>query len=305
MESPRLFLRTLTDERGEFRVEGLPASGRAKVRVNLVAETDVDLPCPPLAIRAPVLAELSVLLVAEETGEPLTDDGWVSAFGPGFSTVLERKAGGRHQLPALPAGRYELWADLPTRAPTVASVVLREDGPTPPVVIRVPRGGAIRGHVRTADGRPLADARVSAIGPRMMHPRTSVTDGSGAYEVPGLGEEAWVVFSSPGLALRAIPVRPTGTSESLTVDATLGQGAVVSGRVTRKDGTPGVRAHVALALPDLRHVPFQLPSTLADERGEYVLRGVPEGGFVVVSGAARAPIRATHGAVLEVQLRGE
>jgi hypothetical protein len=306
MEDPRLFLRTMTGERGEFRLEGLPASGRAKVRVNMVAEVEVDLPSPPLTLRAPVLAELSVLLVAEETGEPLDEEGWVSAFGPGFSTVLERKAGGRHQLPALPAGRYELWVDLPTRAPAVARVVLREDGPTPPVVVRVPRGGAIRGHVRTTDGRPVADARVSGFGPRMMHPRTSATDGSGAYEVRGLGEEAWLVFSSPGFALRAIPVRGTGTSESpMTVDAILGPGAVVCGRVTHRDGTPGARAHVGLGLPDLRHVPYPLPATLADERGEYVLRGVPEGDFVVVSESARARIRSTHGATLEVDLRGE
>jgi hypothetical protein len=293
-----------TDAQGSFRIAGLPTSGRAEIRCPFVqAETTADLPSPPLVLRAPATVDVSVRLVADETGEPLGTAGHVTAFGPGFSTILEPGDDGVFHRRGTPSGRYEFWADVPGRALATSAVDVPEQGLSAPAVIRVPRGGVVRGVARDASGRPLANVVVTAYGARPMHERRAVTGADGAYEVRGLGEWAYLVFTGDGLALHVRPVRPTGSAEvPVSADVVLGAGATVTGRVVRADGTPVVRARVTAAFADRPRLPGEMPSALTGDDGRFALAHVPEGEISVAAGAASARVAARHGGSATVDL---
>jgi hypothetical protein len=304
MQEARVARRTRSDARGEFRLAGLPASGRVEVRCSLFAVMEVDLPSPPITLRTPPRADLHVTLIADETGLPIVDAGFVTALGPGFSALLERGPGGTLQRLQTSVGKYDLRADVPERATASATVVLPEQGLEGPVVIRVPQGGAARGRVSDARGGPLGGIRVSAFAPRGLYPREATTDGTGMYEVRGLASKAYVVFSGQGLALNAVRLGNTGQPGSpVTLDVTMGVGATVLGRLTRLDGGPVGRTSVRVSFADGRQVPFELPSTLCDDEGRFELHHVPEGEFVVTANLARSTLRATHGSVHQVSMQ--
>lgn len=304
MQDLGVFRRARTDAAGRFRLDGLPLRGRLEVRCSLLTGTEVDLPSPPVTLRAPTFAALRVELVADESGEPIDHpQAVVTAFGTGFSSAITRDAHGVLIRPRTPAGPYRLEVHVPDRAPASASVELPEGGLTAPVVIRVPQGGAARGVARDVPGHPLAGVTVLAYGQASLYPQRAVTDANGAYLLQGLGPRAYLVFTRSDLALFAQVVRETGSAGApVTFDVTMGAGATVTGRVARPDGSPAARAHVSVAPADGRHVPFELPAALTDEAGRFELTRVPEGEFVVRSGEASAPIRAKHGARIEVSL---
>jgi hypothetical protein len=304
MQEPRIARRTRSDAKGEFRLAGLPASGWVEVRSSLHTIAEVELPSPPITLRTPALANLHVTLVADESGLPIIDSGFVTAFGPGFSTILDREPGGVHRRIQTPAGKYDFWAEVPERAAASATVVLPEGGIEGPVVIRVPQGGAARGRVSDSAGSPLQGIRVTAHGPRTLYPRETTTDATGTYEVRGLASKAYVVFSGQGLALSAVRLGNTGLPGSpVTLDVTMGVGATVQGQLTRLDGGPVDRTSVRVSFADRRQVPFELPSTLCDAEGRFELHHVPEGEFVVTANLARATIRATHGSGYQVSMQ--
>ena len=304
MREPAISRRGRTDGAGKFRLEGLPLRGRAEVRCSLQTGIEVDLPSPPITLRAPALGELRVTLLADESGEPIRHPhAIVTVFGSGFSTLLRPGVDGCFSRSQTPTGLYQLVAHVPERADATASVVLPDDGLRAPVEIRVTKGGVVRGVVRDAEGRPLGGVTLLAHAADSHYPQQADTDEAGAYVVRGLGTRAWLVFGRPDLATSSALLKVTGSAESpVTHDVVMGIGATVFGRVIRSDRTPAIRALVGIAHADARRVPFELPSTVTNEDGRFELHRVPEGDFVVRSGATCAAIRAVHGASLEVAL---
>lgn len=293
-----------TDAEGRFVLRGLPLRGRLELRAGAHAKAEVELPQPSVTLRAPPLVALALEVRAEEDDRPLAPPGGVTIIAPGFSTYAPLEADGTIRRPDMPAGHYEFWMYIPDRAPARLSAELPEDGLPAPIVLRVGRGGAVRGRVADATGRALAGVRVRAFDEVPMASREAATDADGRFELRGLGIRSWLAVEAPGFASRGVPVEKTGPPDDpAVVDVTLEVGARIAGRVVRGDGSPRVRVLVKATKRELAWIPIELPSALTDEQGRFVLEHVPAGAWVVATADAAVDVTTTHGARLDVELR--
>jgi len=301
---PRLTRQTETDAEGKFRLAGLPTRGRVQIRCQPSVEVEVALPSPPLTLRVPALTDLRISLVAAESGAPLGPDGYVTVMAPGFSTILDKQEGGEFRRPGMPVGEYTLYGDVPDRAVGIAKVVVPKAGLSSPVVVRLPKGGVVRGRVTGPEGSPVAGATVVAHGVLFGHERRAATDASGAYDLKGLGRYSLLAFSAEGLAVHARTwwVLHRGGAPRV-LDVRMGAGATVTGKVLRRDGAPVAGAPVTVSYPRRSHLPFELPSALSAEDGTFEIRHVPAGRMVVHCGVARERVRTRNGATADVTLR--
>jgi hypothetical protein len=296
--------RTETDAQGRFRLAGLPARGRIRIRALPSIETVVSLPATRVTLRGPALVDLRLSLVAAESGAPLGPPGYVTVMAPGFSTILEAGEGGICLRPDMPEGKYMFMGDAPDRAVAVKRARVPAEGLAAPIEIRLRKGASVRGRVTGPGGAPVAGASVVAHGWMFGHERRAATDASGRYELKGLGRYAVLVVSAGDLALRVRTLWSLGLpGPARALDLQLGEGATVGGRVTRADGTPAAGVLVKVSRPGLLPVPFNLPSAVTDGDGRFELRHVPEGRFTLSSGTATRRIRARHGAAIDVALR--
>jgi hypothetical protein len=278
--------------------------GRLELRAGAHVKTEVELPAPPLTLRAPPFVDLAFEVHSDEEDRPLAPPGGVVIFAPGFSTYASLEAGGPVRRPEMPAGRYEFLIDVPDREPARLSAELPEGGLQAPIVLRVGRGGTVRGRVVDAADQPLAGVTVRAFGELPVGRRETSTDGDGRFELRGLARTAWLAFVAPGFALRGVPVEGTGAPDRpATVDVTLEVGVRIAGRVVGRDGTPHVRALVKTTKKELAWLPVELPSALSDEQGRFVLEHVPAGAWVVATADASVEVTAASGASVEVELR--
>jgi carboxypeptidase family protein len=292
-----------TDEDGRFEVRGLPATGSVEISSVRSIRRTVELPSEPIALQAPALVDLELRLLADEDGRPLEPPGDVVVLAPGFSMRLPMESGGRVHVPDTPVGHYEFRSSLPERAPTSREVDVGESNASEPIVLRVSRGGAVRGRVADEDGRPIAGVKVTAFGRILIEAREAVTNDVGEFELRGLDREAYVVFRRERFALRAIPMQETGTPEApARLDVTMKRGATITGRLLGEDGKPLVRSKVTVAFKAIAFFPVELPNALTDRDGRFLLECVPEGDFVVTGEGAEVAVKTRHGERLEVEL---
>jgi hypothetical protein len=151
---------------------------------------------------------------------------------------------GRFLLEDLAEGDYVLQVLVPERAPAsvpARAVVARRT--TDVGVVRVRRGGVVRGTVVEASGEPIAGATVRLLGPGddaiWLHDLTAETDPSGAFEIRGAPEGPQQVVAShadhaPADA-RVDVDSARGPAEARLV---LGRGGRVEGSARKRDGTP-------------------------------------------------------------------
>jgi hypothetical protein len=200
---------------------------------------------------------------------------------------------GQFAISGLPAGRYRVVAydclegnnSAPAAAPR--TVTVRAGHTTGGVHIALPRGGSITGRVTiAASGRPAQDVCVSAVsagrGAAADLPGGFAGTGrSGTYRITGLNTGRYVISlytlgychkGSQNLAGRTLKgsVRVTAGTVTAKVNASLGQGGSISGRVTGPGGKDVAGACVEL---------FQLPGGLIEETetgayGAYALSGL-------------------------------
>lgn len=270
---------TETDDRGEFRLGGLPA-GRYAVRVLR------DIPAGPLDGQPEPLRLKAADAIARSFESPA--DG-------SAPSILDVQAGEEVIGPAftIQAARGTMRCAQPTgAAPADRSA-----------------GGAIRGQVLTTAGRPLACAHVWVTRPGML-PRAVATGESGRYAIDTLTPGAYVVEARhSGHVTRQYGQRHAqepGTPVTVRdgevldrVDVVLSRGNVITGTVVAELGEP--LAGVIVRALELRALDGRLVATTArglsdapnawrgervrqtDDRGRYRLYGLPPGTYLVTA----------------------
>jgi hypothetical protein len=219
-----------------------------------------------------------------------------SGGGPGAGDA-RTGADGSFQVQNVQAGRHLILAVHPDYPSGETAVDIPSDGDPPPVVIKLPPGGAIAGTAFDDMNQPLAGARVIATGGG--HARTADVQGDGSFMVQGLASANYNVRVMAPPRDQGQPPRTISQSvgviagETTRVELKLAPGATVLGHLTRA-GTPVPQTAVALMPTD---GPFaaQRADTLDD--GSFRFTDVPPGTYQLRSGNAVAALSVVQGDV--------
>lgn len=237
-------------------------------------------------------------LVTDAAGTPLAGV-WVYAsardgsLGGGVTTGTN----GRYSIGGLAPGSYVVsFRDIAGRDYVVAyynGVIARAEA-TPVAVTagsdaggvdaRLTTGGAIAGTVTDTDGTPLAGVTVETASENGEFARSAETDDSGNYVVRGLAAGTYRVvfrdYTARGRAAASYGSLVTVTVGAQTgdIDARLGPGGSISGRVTDEHGTPLAAISVAVVLRGAAEI---VAYGETGDDGRYVVRGLPAGSYVV------------------------
>jgi len=152
---------------------------------------------------------------------------------------------GRFLLEDLAEETYVLQVLVPDRAPATLSGVRVSAGRTTDAgVIRVPRGGIVRGTVADTTGNPIIGAMVKAYGAAQdamewSEQLQTLSEPSGAFEIRGVPEgRRQVVATHPDYAAADILVDVAAAKGPAEARLVLTQGGRIEGVAHKRDGTP-------------------------------------------------------------------
>ncbi len=189
-------------------------------------------------------------MVVEEGDRPV--DAYRVIASPVKSNVWEGKAeksvgstDGRFLLEDLAEETYVLQVLVPDRAPaTVSGVRVSAGRTTDAGVIRVPRGGIVRGTVADTAGDPVLGAMVKAYGAAQdamdwSEQLQTLSEPSGSFEIRGVPEgKRQVVATHPDYAAADSMVDVVAAKGPVEARLVLTQGGRIEGLARKRDGTP-------------------------------------------------------------------
>jgi Carboxypeptidase regulatory-like domain len=263
-------------------VLSLQAEARLIVRI---VDPDSGAPCPEATLAAQRLsdidnewgeAELAVLTGAEaarvEPGE------WPAG------TFLVRGAGPRaNRLVAQSAGRARTVLDL-------AGVPV---GGRDESELGLPRESILAGRVRDASGAGLAQARIlrGEADEAWFEEELAQTDAQGAFRIGNLPAGSYLLFASAeGLPDSARTVIELGAGEAREeLELRLAVGASLSGRVLDASGQPLAGHSIGVQGEPFDEWVNTCDAT-TDEQGQYEIRGLAAGRYLVSVGDIEAPV---------------
>jgi hypothetical protein len=155
----------------------------------------------------------------------------------------------------------------------------------------------IKGHVRSADGRPLRRTAIAVRGPGLTNGRTASTGLDGEYEIHELPAGRYTITASRGGYLRAehgqrqygeqgTPLDVGDGAVLEAIDFTMERAGVVSGRVVDELAEPVANAQVWLQQTRFyegRRKLVPLASARTDDTGLYRIASIAPGEYLVVS----------------------
>ena len=212
-------------------------------------------------------------------------------------------AAGRFAVKNLPAGTFDLAVRARGFAPlTVPALALPDGTGTSDLgTVLLAPGGAIRGVVSDAQGEPVADAEVRALGADrdglsfVLGEAESTglftaADGSFALEDLAPGRTLDLVVTHPGYGPASAPGVAVPTPSPLRI--VLRPTARVAGRVIDADGKPVAGATVgvfedARGFSSSRSMGADPKQEIADDEGGFVFADVPPGAFGLSAEAPR------------------
>jgi hypothetical protein len=244
------------------------------------ASSDALLPGTPIAtVRAPVAERIVVIVVPGPAGSGAHAPGPIGAApaptapAPGSPDGQGRQSG---------SDRRATEGVSPTSPPQVT--------PTP----TAPAGAIVAGVVRGAGGIGRAEVTVVALPVGGGLPLSAATDVTGAFAL-NVPAGRWLVGAdAPGYQSQWFPGRGNpfdadtldirdGDTVTVGFDLATSPNGMVTGRVTRADGSPAARAVVMGSTREggttIDAAVPRGPAVLADDQGRYVLR-LPEGNYV-------------------------
>jgi large repetitive protein len=189
-------------------------------------------------------------MVVEEGDRPV--DSYRVIASPVKSNVWEGRAeksvgstDGRFLLEDLAEETYVLQVLVPDRAPaTVSGVRVSAGRTTDAGVIRVPRGGIVRGTVADTAGDPVLGATVKAYGAAQAamdwsEQLQTLSEPSGSFEIRGVPEgKRQVVATHPDYAPADVMVDVVAAKGPVEARLVLTQGGRIEGSARKRDGTP-------------------------------------------------------------------
>ncbi|HEX5109109.1 MAG TPA: carboxypeptidase regulatory-like domain-containing protein [Vicinamibacterales bacterium] len=176
--------------------------------------------------------------------------------------------------------------------------------PLAPEAADLPAGGVtLSGRVvSAADGRVLRGAEVAAANPR-VGARSTLTDGDGRFELPGLIPGPWTVtISKAGFVTQqsgqrhpSQPARPFQISgdRDYTVEFALVRGGVVAGTIVDQFGEAVAGAQVDILRSRMvrgrRQLAAVASSDVTDDAGAFRLHSLPAGDYYITASLRAAP----------------
>ncbi len=302
---------TLTSDKGEFQVEGLApgsyvlqvdAKGFRTQRANRVSTGD-------LAVKVEMVQKAAI------SGKVVDGSQALTAFTiqalrtsanptPGAqqiyenTDVLESFTGltdGRFELRGFDPGTYALRVSAAGFAPTISDTfTVIADQTTPPLTIRLQKGGKIEGRVVDAAGAPVAGARVAThdtnfsnsqadrifqdlLAPTVTEKNTS-SNVEGYFTLDQLAAGAYLIeVSHPRYTTEMVTNLNLGEGQSLKAgNIALSAGGSVSGTVRDASGQPVVRGIVQLINATTPNFSYD---TRTDAQGRYDLQHIKPGNY--------------------------
>ena len=185
-------------------------------------------------------------------------------------------------------------------------LILQQQPPPPPAPPVMPRDSGIadkkgtaviKGHVRSAEGRPLRRTSIAVRGPGLTNGRTASTGLDGEYEIRELPAGRFTITASRGGYLRAeygqrqygdqgTPVDVADGAVLETIDFTMERAGIVSGRVIDELAEPVANAQVWLQqmrFYEGRRKLVPLASGRTDDTGLYRIASIAPGEYLVVA----------------------
>jgi protocatechuate 3,4-dioxygenase beta subunit len=208
-----------------------------------------------------------------------------------------RGTGGAFRIDDVPPGRYALRVSAPDLADAVVSDVAVEAVHTTEAGrIRLGPAGRVRGTVVDTDGRPVAEAEVTAwsqrdhesgsLSHRMPQARTSA---EGTFEIAGL---------NPGTVMVEVHHPRLGSGRAAGLEVDPAQGPAVtrvvlepSGRLEGKVREQGQGLAATVSAMPLGAFGRERASVLTEEDGSFVFENLPPGQFLVEFRPVAQPAR--------------
>jgi hypothetical protein len=276
---------------GAFTLTGVPA-GRYLLRGELPGFSNAGVPVSLSAGEtvATVLrlepVQLLEGVVQDAQGRPLAQAALFAwPLGGRQVGVVESISGpdGSFALAGVTPGPWTLMVE----APGFGTLRLeRVEVPARPLVLKLEgEARTLGGLVVTADGAPVAQARVLLGGPSVSSPREAWSDAKGLFMFHGLGFGRFVVRATAGqrVSSNESVVIDEGTGWLPPVKLTLGAGATLSGRVIDDKGNPLARAEVELTAPPAGDA-FEI--VRSDQQGRFTIGPVAPGRYQAWARAA-------------------
>ena len=276
---------------GSFVLAGLlPGPTRVNVRASGFASVNEKTMIPgddPVDVILNAGGSVSGLVV-EEGNRPI--DAYRVVANPakargGWEGRVEKAVGsadGRFLLEDLADETYVLQVLVPDRAPAVVSAVRVNAGRTTDIgIIRVPRGGVVRGTVTDVTGDPVVGATVKAYGTAqdVMEWREqlqALSEGSGAFEIRGVPEgKRQLVATHPDYAATETMVEVATAKGPTDARLVLTQGGRIEGVAKKRDGTPLAGLTITAFSPASRAGGLGRPNNLTSVDGSFTVEHVP------------------------------
>lgn len=278
-----------TDAEGRFEIAGKPgetldvwvrrpgwAPALATARLGADGEVPVDVVLERGARvagrlvdsdRRPLAGQVVVEALGEAAVSPLVSDAW----------AVDAAADGRFVLTLVPSGPLRLTARSGARGPQPVEidVGLRQAQVDLGDVVLEPTL-ALRGRVRDATGRPVADATVSVPAPSRPRPLEARTGADGAFVLAGLpAQPALLQVRARGFA----PARRHAMPGEAPVEVVLEAEARISGLVVDEAGRPVDGATAAATAAEEGDPAPRVRARAAE--GRFTLDGLAAGRYVV------------------------
>jgi large repetitive protein len=247
------FSETRSEPDGSFVLAGLiPGPTRVNVRAIGFASVNNKVMLPggdPVDVILTAGGSVAGVVV-EEGDRPV--DAYRVVASPVKSSVWEGRAeksvgssDGRFLLEDLAEETYVLQVLVPDRAPaTVSGVRVSAGRTTDAGVIRVPRGGIVRGTVADTSGDAILGATVKAYGTAQdamewSEQLQTLSEPSGAFEIRGVPEgRRQVVATHSDYAPADVLVDVVAAKGPVEARLVLTQGGRIEGLARKRDGTP-------------------------------------------------------------------
>jgi hypothetical protein len=230
-----------SDERGAFRITGLPA-GRVEVEARAVGHAAARA----LDVAVPRGTELLLELPAAGVVEGVvTRDGrpvpgaTVSILAAGEPVLVESGPAGGFAAEVEP-GLHRAFARLGGATGTAGRIIAVAAGATVRgIEIRLGPSAAITGRVRSAAGAVRGASVVAVLHGDAGNPARATTGADGGYDIRGLAPGVHrVSISAPGYPSATVPGITLRAGDRFVLDVLFVPPSVVEGTVTDMDGRP-------------------------------------------------------------------
>jgi hypothetical protein len=242
---------------------------------------------PGLSLRGRVVRATDGSGVAHAAVRLERASGFAVRMQPGaVEAGTTSNAEGEFTLDGLEPGRYALTAEHSAFSPAKSSVQLDGEAPAGDVEIRLSVGGQIRGTVRDAAGRPIAQADVALFrqGDIGFDQRVATTGADGVYGFSRVSAGTYAVSLSRGSSRDPMrlnsKIAAVRDDETTIVDFDEGGGIALSGFV-RQGGSAVPNAQLLFTADVAREGSPGLQSVGSDDDGQYEIELEHPGSYTV------------------------